>query len=321
MKSDSGAAAIEPMPIQTSGQAAAPRRARAPLIRRLTWLDGALLILVVLACGFLFYRVSITLRYHWNWRGLLPYIFFYDQKAHHWVANLLLNGFITTIRMSIWSSILAAVVGVVIAYLQISRILLLRLLGRSYVELIRNIPALVFIFIFYFFISNQIVSALGADGAAAPITGWVAMPFAVLFGPQQLLPNFISGVLCLGLLEAAYVAEIVRAGIESVPKGQWQAGKALGLRPSLIMRHLVLPQAIRKVLPPLASQFITLIKSSSIVSLISIQELTFNGSELASSSGLVFESWITVACLYFILCFSLSLLFRHFEARHRAANS
>lgn len=122
---------------------------------------------------------------------------------------------------------------------------------------------------------------------------------AFLFGPPELLPNFLSGLICLALFEGAYVTEIVRAGIEAVPRGQWEAGRALGLRSSQVMNEVVLPQAVRRMIPALAGQFIALIKDSSLISLISIQELTFAGTELAVSSGRVFEVWLTVAALYF----------------------
>ncbi len=117
------------------------------------------------------------------------------------------------------------------------------------------------------------------------------------------------------MFEGAYVTEIVRAGIEAVPKGQWEAARALGMHPGQVMGEVVLPQAIQKMIPPLAGQFISLIKDSSLISLISIQEMTFTGTELAVSSGRVFEVWLTVAALYFLLCFGLSRLFRRLERR------
>jgi polar amino acid transport system permease protein len=130
-----------------------------------------------------------------------------------------------------------------------------------------------------------------------------------------LLPNFLSGLICLALFEGAYVTEIVRAGIEAVPKGQWEAASALGMNSGQMMREVVLPQAVQQMIPPLAGQFISLVKDSSLISLISIQELTFAGTELAVSSGRVFEVWLTVAALYFLLCFGLARLFRRLERR------
>jgi polar amino acid transport system permease protein len=117
------------------------------------------------------------------------------------------------------------------------------------------------------------------------------------------------------LFEGAYVTEIVRAGIEAVPRGQWEAARALGMDSGQVMAEIVLPQAVRTMIPPLAGQFISLVKDSSLISLVSIQELTFTGTELAVSSGRVFEVWLTVAALYFLLCFGLSRLFRRLERR------
>jgi polar amino acid transport system permease protein len=138
---------------------------------------------------------------------------------------------------------------------------------------------------------------------------------ALLFGQPDLLPNFLSGLICLALFEGAYVAEIVRAGVESIPRGQWEGAAALGLPPRPTLAKIILPQALRAVVPPLAGQFVSLIKDSSLISLISIQELTFAGTELAVSSGRVFEVWLTVAALYFLLCFGLARLFRRLEWR------
>ena len=196
-----------------------------------------------------------------------------------------------------------------------SRSLFLRLLSRTYVELIRNIPPLVFIFIFYFFISGQLMPLLDVENGLANARPETLRVLALLFGPLELLPNFLSGLICLALFEGAYVTEIVRAGIEAVPKGQWEAARALGMDSGQVMGEVVLPQAVQKMIPALAGQFISLVKDSSLISLISIQELTFTGTELAVSSGRVFEVWLTVAVLYFLLCFGLARLFRRLERR------
>jgi polar amino acid transport system permease protein len=215
--------------------------------------------------------------------------------------------------------LLAALIGGVVGVCRVAHSLFLRLISRAYVELIRNIPPLVFIFIFYFFISGQIMPLLEVEdwGAAGPET---LKTLAWLLGPPELLPNFLSGLICLAMFEGAYVAEIVRAGIEAVPKGQSEAARALGMHSGQVLSEIVLPQAVEKMIPPLAGQFISLIKDSSLISLISIQELTFAGTELAVSSGRVFEVWLTVAALYFLLCFGLARLFRRLEqrlSRHR----
>jgi polar amino acid transport system permease protein len=118
--------------------------------------------------------------------------------------------------------------------------------------------------------------------------------------------QFLSGVLTLGLFQGAYIAEIVRAGIQSIDKGQWEASAALGLPWMQQMRHVILPQAVRNVLPPLANEFINTIKYSSIVSVISIQELTFQGMQVMASTQVTIEVWLTITAMYFVLCFALS---------------
>jgi len=173
----------------------------------------------------------------------------------------------------------------------------------------------VFIFIFYFFISGQLMPVLDVESRIANAAPETLNVLAFLFGPPDLLPNFLSGLICLALFEGAYVTEIIRAGIEAIPKGQWDAARALGMNPGQVMSKVVLPQAVQQMIPALAGQFISLIKDSSLISLISIQEMTFAGTELAVSSGRVFEVWLTVAALYFLLCFGLARLFGRLERR------
>lgn len=115
------------------------------------------------------------------------------------------------------------------------------------------------------------------------------------------------------MFEAVFVGEIVRAGIQSVPKGQCEAARAIGMSSFQEMRYIIMPQAMRKVVPPMANQFISLIKDSSIISLISVQELTYKTVELVASTRLIFEAWLTTAAFYFVLYFGLSMLFRRLE--------
>jgi polar amino acid transport system permease protein len=136
-----------------------------------------------------------------------------------------------------------------------------------------------------------------------------------LFGPVSLISNTFSGIFCLALFEAAYITEIVRSGIQSVSSGQREAAMSIGLSRRQQMCYVILPQAIQRVIPPLAGQFIILIKDSSIVSLISIQELTFLTLEVANSTQRVFEVWVFVAGVYFVLCYSCALIFRRLEKR------
>lgn len=287
----------------------------APPKKRLTIVDLALFSMVAALVFYAGYRVTDVLVYDWNWSRVLNFIVRFDDDTGRYVPNLLLYGLATTLRLAVWATILATIIGVTMGYWRTCDNLTLRILSRGYVELIRNLPPVVFIFIFYFFISSQIFTALGVDDIDrnGPL---VDNPmFSLLFGDPALFSNFLAGVLVLALFEGAYITEIVRAGIQSVDKGQWEAARAIGLSPFNVLRDVILPQAVRKILPPLAGQFITLIKDSAIVSLISIQELTFLATEVASTTTKVFETWILVGMMYFVLCYSFALLFGWLERR------
>lgn len=282
---------------------------------RFGWLDALVLAVVFGLIGYVVYRAQSHFHYNWDWRLIPGYFIRYDTEQGDWVLNLLGQGFLATVRLALWGGVLAALIGGAMGVCRVTHILFFRLLGWTYVGLIRNIPPLVFIFIFYFFISGQLLPLLDIENRIAEATPETLRVLAWLFGPVELLPNFLSGLICLALFEGAYVTEIVRAGIEAVPKGQWEAARALGLHAGQVMGEVVLPQAVQKMVPALAGQFIALIKDSSLISLISIQELTFTGTELAVSSGRVFEVWLTVAALYFLLCFGLARLFGWLERR------
>ena len=286
---------------------------------RLGWIDYAIFAVLIAAMAYVYYRVDTVLEYRWEWSIIPNYLYRWDEEQQQWVANLLMQGLYTTIRLALWGIVLAAVIGVVFGVMRTTRRLFPRMLSRVYVELIRNIPPLVFIFIFYFFISSQIMPLLGIEEFVRHAPPETLAWMAVLFGPPPLISNVISGIICLAMFEGAYVTEIVRAGIQSIPKTQTEAGLSIGLSRLQLMRYVILPQAVQRVVPPLAGQFITLVKDSSIVSLISIQELTFLAVETAVSTTRMFEVWITVAGLYFCVCYFCALLFDWLE-RHMATD-
>jgi polar amino acid transport system permease protein len=282
--------------------------------RRWGQLDNLLLVLVIAVCAFLFYRVAVVLEYHWNWQVIPQYLLRYDE-TDGWTTNLLLQGLLTTLRLSVWGLFLALPLGLFVGLLRTSMALFNRLLGGTYVTLLRNLPPLVLIFIGYFFISAQILPqlALGewVDGLPLVLRGLVTQ----LLAPPDQLEAFVAAVVTLALFEAAYIAEIVRAGINGIDEGQWQAGAALGMNRRQLLRHIVLPQALQRMIPPLTGQAISTIKDSAIVSVISIQELTFQGMELMAATYLTFEVWITVTILYFLLTFSCAQLAELVERR------
>ncbi len=281
--------------------------------------DVIVITVTVASLVYLWQNVASVLVYKWDWHFLPQVLIVRSEEGGWWRPNVLLEGLLTTLRLSFWSMVLASILGLLLGIMATLNRLLPRLIAVSYVGLIRNIPPLVFIFVFYFFISSQIVPALGIDVWARELGPDGKRIMGLLLGPPQLLENLISGVVCLAMFEAAYIAEIVRAGIRSVPEGQTEAGQSVGLKPFQVFRLIVIPQALRAVAPPMANQFILLVKNSAIVSLISVQELTFIGSEIAISTGRRFETWIVVAAMYFIVCFGLATWFARLERRSRKA--
>jgi polar amino acid transport system permease protein len=279
---------------------------------RFTPLDGVIIALLLIGAAFLFHRVGMEMKYRWQWPVILQYLVRGD--GGNWVAGTLTQGFLTTVKLSLWATALATLLGTVMGLLRISHGLFQRLVAASYVELVRNLPPLVLVFIVYFFIGERIMTLFGVERlvrAASPETQGI---LTFLFAPPARLSGFLAGLATLVLYEAAYIAEIVRAGIQSIEKGQWEAAHALGLSCWQQMRFVVLPQALQRILPSLAGQLISTIKDSAIVSVISIPELTFQGLELMSATYLTFEVWITITALYFLLTFACSLGVRRLEA-------
>ncbi len=206
--------------------------------------------------------------------------------TREWRLGPLLKGLWVTIYLSVLSGILGLVLGLVTGLCRISQNYTLRGLSTIYVELIRGTPLLVQIFIFYFFI-----------------------------GTVLNLSRIVAGVGALGLFAGAYIAEIVRAGIQSIPRGQTEAARSLGMTKTQTMVYIILPQAFKRTLPPMAGQFISLVKDSSLVSVIAITDLTKSGREVITSSFATFEVWFTVAAMYLVLTSLLSQVVSIMERR------
>jgi polar amino acid transport system permease protein len=270
-------------------------------------------LLLLIAFVYIAYKIKVGLSYNWNWQAMPQYFFRYDPESKKWVMNILMQGFLTTIRLSFWATIAATIIGISMGLFRVSESLFRKLIGGTYVALIRNLPPLVIIFIFYFFVGDQILPALGVDEFIRNTGKGTQALFSVLFAPPSLFTAFLSALITLALFEGAYITEIVRAGIQSIEKGQWEASDALGFTRSQKMRYVILPQATQRILPPLAGQFISTIKDSAIVSVISIQELTFQGMELMSATYFTFEIWITITVMYLLLTLSCSLAVERLE--------
>ena len=206
--------------------------------------------------------------------------------TNEWRLGPLMVGLWTTMWLSVAASILALFIGLAAGLCRTSNNPALRGGAAIYVEFIRGTPLLVQIFIAYFFI-----------------------------GTVFNLDRNVAGIGALSIFAGAYVAEIVRAGIQSIPKGQMEAARSLGMSVLQSMQHIILPQALKRILPPLSGQFISLIKDSSLVSVIAITDLTKSGREIITSTFATFEVWLTVAAMYLIVTSVLSQLVFLLERR------
>lgn len=277
--------------------------------------DALVLVLVGAGLFWLGHNAAARLNYHWNWAAIPQFLAYTDAATGELRAGRLLSGLVATIRLSLWAGALALVLGTVAGLMRVSSRLFWRLCGGAYVLAVRNTPPLVLIFLFSYFLSGQLITALGLDAALTHMPLALRGPAQVLFGPLGQMPGFLTAIITLGLIEGAYVAEIVRAGVESIESGQWDAASALGFPRWRTLLHVVLPQAFRRMVPPLTGQFVSTLKDSAIVSVISIPELTFQAQELVSATYLSFEVWTLVFVLYLALGLPCSLAARALEKR------
>ena len=214
----------------------------------------------------------------------------------HWKPGILVEGLWLTLEVSFLAIIFGIVLGLFTGLARISDNPALRWGAITYIELIRGSPLLVQIFLWYFVVGTVINSILAQSGLG------------------QISPLWF-GVMALAIFTGAYTAEIVRAGIQSVHRGQMEAARSLGMTYAQAMRKVILPQAFRRILPPLAGQFISLVKDSSLLGVLSIRELTKASREVVSSSLQPFEIWIVCAILYLVLTFTLSMFVQYLERK------
>jgi len=220
------------------------------------------------------------LQYGWDWSA----IYRYRQKF--------VTGWLVTLAISAASLVASIVIGLSAALAQRSAFLPLRYLGKIYIELIRGTPLLVQILIFFYVVADA-------------------------FGIGN---RYVVGALTLALFAGAYISEIIRAGIESIGESQLESARAIGLTRRQTYRYVVFPQVMRRILPPLAGQFASLIKDSSLLSIIAVNEFTLNAQEVNSFTYSTLESYLPLAIGYLALTLPISLLSRYLEGRYRYAS-
>lgn len=209
-------------------------------------------------------------------------------------SQFFIDGTKITIGISICTLILGFLVGVIVCMARISRNKIFSILGSIYIEFLRGTPLLVQIYIIYF--------GFPTIGIKFPDVGPI---------PSE----YISAIVAISINSSAYIAEILRSGIQSVDKGQMEASRSLGFDYSTSMRLVIIPQALKNVLPALANEFIVLVKESSIVSVIGIQDLMYSADIVKGNTYLAFEPLLVAAMIYFVLTFTLSKLVGLFELK------
>jgi polar amino acid transport system permease protein len=204
---------------------------------------------------------------------------------------LLLKGAVITLELSLGALVFGSIGGIVLGAMRGARLRPLKAVALLYIEVVRSTPFVILLFFIFY-----------------------ALPLALDID----IPPYPAAIAALSLHCSAYMAEIVRSGIQSIPKGQWEAAAALGLKYHRTMRHIVLPQALRVMIPPTIGVYVSTIKESSLASIIGFVELLGQGMAIRESNAgrSTADVLVAVALGYFAICYSLSLLGRHFE--HRA---
>ena len=203
---------------------------------------------------------------------------------------LLLTGAVVTVKITALSVLLGIIIGLFVGIARISTYRVVHLVAAVYVDFLRGTPLLVQIFLVYF--------------ALPVVTG------------QRINP-FVAAIAACSINSSAYVAEIFRAGIQSIDAGQMEAGRSLGLTWNQTMRYIIVPQAARRVIPPLGNEFIALLKDSSLVSVIGFEELTRRGQLIIARTYASLEIWLCVAIIYLVMTVSISRLVAWLERRYK----
>jgi len=221
------------------------------------------------------YTGAQQMGYNWQWYQVPKY--FYSFTEDGFAPGEILTGLWATIVLSLVCFALATVLGLLVALLRLSGLVAGVGVATLYLELVRNIPLLVLLYLLYY-----------------------------VLGPVFGLDRWTAAVLTLGVFHSALISEIFRAGINSVASGQWEAAAAIGMSRAQAYRYIILPQSIRFMLPPLTGEGVHLIKSSAIVSVIAVAELTTVGRNIISDTYMSFEIWFTIAAVYLALTLILS---------------
>lgn len=222
------------------------------------------------------YSGSQAMGYNWQWYRVPKYFYTLTEDGFQW--GEISVGLLKTMELSLLAFLLAVVLGLAVALLRLSGLIVGGAIAVVFLEIVRNTPLLVLLYLFYY-----------------------------VLGPIFDLDRFTASILCLGVYHGAMVSEIFRAGINAIPPGQWEGAKSIGMSTAQSYRFIVLPQSIRFMLPPLTGEAVNMIKSSAIVSVIAVAELTTIGRNIISDTYMSFEIWFTIALVYLVVTLMLSV--------------
>lgn len=197
-------------------------------------------------------------------------------------------GFIMTLKVALAGLLLALALGVIFGMLSTVKVKILNLIARIYVEFFQNTPLVVQVFFYY-----------------------NCLPFVV--GGR--IPKFIIGVIGVGIYHGAYISEVIRTGIEAVPRGQFDAAYSQGFTYIQTMRYIILPQTLKMIMPPLANQALNLVKNTSVLAMIAGMDLMYHADSWGSDLGYFVQAYLPCALLYFVICFPIAKLSRYLEIR------
>lgn len=223
--------------------------------------------------------------YNWQWSRVPQFLWSYTDDGFQ--LGEIFEGLWVTIHLSVISFVIATVLGLLIALLRLSDLVIGRAVAIGFLEFNRNIPLLVLLYLFYY-----------------------------VLGPVFDLDRYWASVLTLAIFHSVLISEIFRAGINAVAQGQWEAAKSIGMSEGQTYRYIILPQSVRFMLPPMFGEVVHLIKSSAIVSVIAVAELTTIGRNIISDTFLSFEIWFTVALVYMAITLILSIGVSYVEKRY-----
>lgn len=220
---------------------------------------------------------------------MIEFLAGYGDYIWDWLPEMAIAS-LQTLQLMVISFCLACVLGMIVALLRISRFALLRVIAKIYIGFFRGVPVLVILYWIYF---------------ALPEMGYEVL----------VISSYTAAILGLGIHGAAFLAEIFRSGIESLHRGQMEAALSLGMTPTKAMSYIILPQALRVVVPPIANYTVGLLKETALCSIIAAPELMLRAKDLASSSFLPMHAFVLAAVFYYIMSFPLMRLAEHLEAR------